>query len=98
VPAGSATSVRQSPLTAGASDPYAFTAHALRDIPIWMFHGADDTVIEPGESRRMHEALLRERAADVRYTEYAGVGHNAWTRAYAEPALWQWLFDQRQRN
>ena len=102
VPAGSATSVRQSPLTAGASDPYAVTAYALRDIPIWMFHGADDPVIEPGESRRMHEALLREHASDVRYTEYEGVGHNSWTRAYAEPALWQWLLAQRriqrQRN
>lgn len=97
-PAGSAESVRQSPLTEYALDPYGFTARALRDIPIWMFHGADDTVIEPGESRRMHEALLREHAKDVRYTEYEGVGHNAWTRAYAEPALWRWLFEQRQRN
>jgi len=98
VPAGSADSVRQSPLTMQTDDPYALTAHALRDIPIWMFHGADDTVIEPGESRHMHEALLRENAKDVRYTEYEGVGHNSWTRAYAEPELWQWLFAQRQRN
>lgn len=98
VPAGNAESVRQSPLTLHADDPYAFAAHALRDIPIWMFHGADDTVIDPGESRRMHEALLRENASDVRYTEYEGVAHNSWTRAYAEPELWRWLFAQRQRN
>jgi predicted peptidase len=97
-PAGSAESVRQSPLTEYALDPYAFTAHALRDIPIWMFHGADDTVIEPGESRTMQAALLRENAKDVRYTEYEGVGHNSWTRAYAEPELWRWMFAQRQRN
>jgi predicted peptidase len=97
-PAGSAESVRQSPLTEYALDPYTFTAHALRHIPIWMFHGADDTVIEPTQSRSMHAALLREHAADVHYTEYAGVGHNSWTRAYAEPGLWDWLFEQRQRN
>lgn len=93
-PAGTATSVRQSPLSEYALDPYGFTAHALRDIPIWMFHGADDMVIAPSESRRMHEALLRE-GADVRYTEYEGVGHASWTRAYAEPELWRWLFAQR---
>jgi len=97
VPNGSAESVRQSPLTMHADDPYAFTAHALRDVPIWMFHGADDTVISPAESRTMHAALLREGAA-VRYSEYEGIAHNAWTRAYAEPELWQWLFAQRQRN
>jgi len=96
-PAGSATSVRQSPLSAYALDPYGFTAHALRDVPIWMFHGADDDVISPGESRRMNEMLLRE-GADVRFNEYKGVGHGAWERAYAEPELWRWLLAQRQRN
>jgi predicted peptidase len=96
-PAGSATSVRQSPLTAHAADPYAFTARALRNKPVWIFHGADDDVIAPSESRRMNEMLERE-GADVRYTEYKGVGHDSWTRAYAEPELWRWLLTQRQRN
>lgn len=94
VPAGSATSVRQSPLTAGVEDPYAFTAKALRDIPVWVFHGADDTVVLPSESRRMVEAL-RAAGSDVRYTEYRGVGHGSWDRAYAEEALWTWLFEKR---
>lgn len=93
VPAGSATSVRQSPLTAGAADPYAFTANALRHIPAWIFHGADDTVVLPSESRKMHEALLAA-GGDVRYTEYPGVGHGSWERAYDEEALWAWLFAQ----
>jgi predicted peptidase len=39
--------------------------------------------------------LLRELHADVRYTEYHGVAHDSWDRAYAEPGLWTWLFDQR---
>lgn len=97
LPAGSATSVRQSPLTKGAADPYAFTAERVRAIPSWIFHGADDTVVLPSESRKMHEAL-RAESADVRYTEYEGVGHNAWDRAYGEPALWEWLFTQRRTD
>jgi predicted peptidase len=42
----------------------------------------------------MYEAL-RAEGADVEYTEYAGVGHDSWTRAYREPELWPWLFAQR---
>jgi predicted peptidase len=94
VPHGSAISVRQSPLTTAESDPYAFTAQRLRHLPVWMFHGDDDTVIEPSESRTMHDAL-RAVGANVRYTEYEGVGHNAWDRAYGEAELWSWLFEQR---
>jgi len=42
----------------------------------------------------MAEAL-RRAGGDVRYTEYAGVGHNSWESAYNEPELWRWLFAQR---
>ena len=93
VPAGSATSVRQSPLTADAADPYAFVAQHLRDVPVWIFHGAEDTVVLPGESRKM-VAALRDAQGFVRYTEYDGVGHGSWDRAYAEEELWAWLFQQ----
>ena len=94
VPHGSATSVRQSPLTKAVGDPYAFVAAQLRDTPAWLFHGADDTVILPSESRQMF-AALRAAGADVRYTEYKGVAHNSWERAYAEKEMWRWLFRQR---
>ena len=86
-------SVQQSRLTMGKDDPYAFTAHALRHLPIRMFHGDADPVIPVIESQRMAEALKNE-GADVNYIEFAGVGHNAWDRAYGDPELWQWLFRQ----
>ena len=69
----------------------------MRDVPVWMFHGAKDDIILPRESRTMRKMLLR-KGADVRYTEYRNVGHASWERAYAEPELWRWLFAQRQRN
>jgi predicted peptidase len=95
VPHATTTAVRQSPLTAGAVDPYEFTAHALRNVPIRIFHGTDDQVIPVIESQRMRDALERERAPDVHYTEYPGVGHNAWEKAYADQEMWTWLFAQR---
>ena len=75
-------------------DRYAFAARTLRHLPIRIYHGDDDQIVPVTESRRMHEALRRE-GADVQYTEYAGVGHDSWTPAYAEPELWPWLFAQR---
>lgn len=96
LPQATTTSVRQSPLTTQAADPYAFVAHELRHLPIWIFHGDADTTISVSESRRMADALRKEGAA-VRYTEYPGVGHNAWDPAYGEPELWQWLFAQRRQ-
>jgi predicted peptidase len=89
--------VQQSPLTKGATDPYAFTAHALKDFPLWIFHGDSDAVIPVDESRRL-VAELRREGADVHYTEYAGVGHNAWDRAYGEEELWRWLFSHKRKE
>ena len=94
LPHDTTAAVQQSPLNQSASDPYAFTAHALRHLPIRLFHGDADAVIPVSESRRMAEALQSE-GADVKYVELSGVGHNAWDRAYGDAAIWEWLFQQR---
>jgi acetyl esterase/lipase len=38
---------------------------------------------------------LKAAGADVKYTEYPGVGHNSWDNAFAEPELLPWLFKQK---
>lgn len=86
------TSVRRSPLTMNAGDPFAFVANALKAKPIWIFHGADDPIIPASESRRMYDALRHANATDVHYTEFPNVGHNAWDPAYGTEELWTWLF------
>jgi predicted peptidase len=97
LPHATTTAVQQSPLTRDTADPYAFTAHALRSLPIWICHGDADPVIPVEESRRMAEQLRRD-GADVRYSEYPGVGHNAWDRAYGDAEVWRWLFMQRRKG
>jgi predicted peptidase len=94
LPHETTTAVQQSPLTMSASDPYAFTAHALRRLPIRIFHGDADPVIPVEESRRMAGALKAE-GADIQYVEFPGVGHNAWDHAFGDAQLWDWLFKQR---
>jgi predicted peptidase len=80
----------------GAPDPYGALAGAIGTTPIWMFHGADDPVVPVAESRRMFEAL-QKAGGNARYTEYPDSGHEAWLRAYADPALPAWLLQQRLR-
>jgi predicted peptidase len=78
-------------------NPYGALAAAIGPTPVWLFHGADDNVISPDQSRRMYAALVAHHG-DVRYTEYDGVGHDVWDRAYGEPALPKWLFAQRRAS
>jgi predicted peptidase len=67
---------------------------ALRDKPIWVFHGGQDDVVREINSRRI-VAALREMGSNVRYTMYPEAGHDSWTPAYAEEELWAWLGQQR---
>ena len=70
------------------------TAPQLARLPIWCFHGAADTVVLPARSRAMI-AAIRAAGGAAAYTELAGVGHDAWTPAYRDPDVLDWLFRQR---
>ena len=63
---------------------------ALRALPFWAFHGANDPVVDQSNSLRMVEAL-RDFGCAVKYTVYPDVGHDAWVRAYNDDALYTWL-------
>ena len=74
----------------GSPDPWREAAQALRDVPVWMVHGARDTVIPVEQSRRM-AAALRAAGAPLHYRELPEVSHNAWDAAYGDAGLWRWL-------
>jgi len=76
------------------SDPYAETARRIGSTPTWIFHGGADPTVPVEESRKMAEALQAAKG-NVRYTEYPGVEHNSWDKAYAEPDLVSWLLAQK---
>jgi len=77
-----------------SADPYAATAKKIGNTPVWVFHGGDDDTVPVTESRQMVEAL-KAAGGNVRYTEYSGVKHNSWDKAYSEPELPTWLLAQR---
>jgi predicted peptidase len=62
----------------------------LKDVPCWYFVGADDDVT-PVQSARDMVAALKEAGGRPRFTEFAGVGHNCWDRAYDTDELYDWL-------
>ncbi len=68
--------------------------HRLLDLPLWVFHGADDSVVPAERSRSLVETL-GHWGGKPRYDELSGVGHNSWTPAYQEDRAIGWLFEQR---
>jgi predicted peptidase len=81
------------PVCGGADEA---TAPVIKDIPIWCFHGGADPVVPTDRSRNMIKAL-QAAGGEPKYTEYPGVGHNSWDKAYSEPELPKWLFSQKRQ-
>jgi len=68
-------------------------ASALKELPIWTFHGRQDKNVPPDASRRMVQAL-KATGGEIRYTEYENGAHLIWDQAYSEKELVPWLLKQ----
>jgi predicted peptidase len=65
-------------------------ADKLKDVPVWAFHGAKDQAVSAAEEQRIVDAV-NKRGGSAKLTLYPDLGHNAWDRAYSDPALFEWL-------
>jgi predicted peptidase len=76
-------------------DPKSYSEAAAKvgNVPVWIFHGAADDIVPVTESQRMF-AAMKKVSSDSHYTEYPGVGHQSWVKAYDEPKLFPWLFSK----
>ena len=90
----------------GDNSPYIEAATKIGKTPVWIFHGSNDPDVPVSESRHMAEAMKTVlgqatvytephegalKLPEVIYSEYPGIGHNSWDKAYAEPNLIPWL-------
>jgi len=77
----------------GAGDPK--TAVAIKNIPIWDFHGSADPLVPVSATREMISAL-QSAGGSPKYTEIAGAGHEIWDPIYEDSGdtLYRWLFSQ----
>ncbi|MEM6782370.1 MAG: prolyl oligopeptidase family serine peptidase [Bacteroidota bacterium] len=76
----------------GGSFP--FRARTLAGTPIWVFHGALDTVVPLERSAEMARAI-QAVGGDVKLTVYPEAGHDSWSDTYANPAVYEWLLSHR---
>lgn len=70
-------------------------AFMLKDMPIWVFHGAQDQIVSPKYSRNMVSAI-QLAGGSPGFTEYPDEGHiGAWVEAYSDPDLLEWMFSKK---
>jgi acetyl esterase/lipase len=72
-------------------------AQALKNVPIWCVVGDADRDRTVLNAREM-VAALRDVGASPRETEYRGVGHNSWDRAYSDPGIIEWMIAQKRSD
>ena len=83
------------PVCGGGDPSY---AEALVDMPIWTFHGSDDSSVPVEGTRKMVEALEAAGSKNIKYTEYENAEHNVWNMAYIEDDLLAWLFGSTKKS
>lgn len=66
---------------------------ALKNMPIWVFHGEKDTVVPISESEHMVNALKTSGVdmTNVKFTRYPNAQHDSWSETYRNPAFYEWL-------
>ena len=65
-----------------------------KKVPLWVFHGAKDNIVQPEHSIIMVEAI-KAAGGNPKFTLYPNDGHNSWDHAFAEPDLMAWLFSHK---
>jgi len=72
-------------------------AKALKNLPVWAFHGAKDTNVPPSASSSMVEAL-RSEGGRVRFTLYPELDHDCWMVTYQNAKLYDWFLRHRRQS
>ncbi|MDC6350796.1 prolyl oligopeptidase family serine peptidase [Zeaxanthinibacter sp. PT1] len=76
----------------GGGDPKTVKTYA-KEVPMWIFHGAMDNVVDPIYSLQMGSQIL-EDGGFPNITIYSDANHNSWDPAFVEPGLLKWLFSK----
>lgn len=71
-----------------------WNAERLKNLPIWAFHGALDTVVLPIESQKMVDAV-NQHGGNAKLTIFENDHHNSWDSTFATTEMWEWLFKQQ---
>lgn len=84
------TFFRLAPICGGGMN---WRASALKNIPVWAFHGQADDDVPRVYSEVMVDAV-NAQGGDAVLTQFPGVGHNSWDPAYLTTDLIPWLLGE----
>ena len=74
-----------------------YLANRLKNVPVWAFHGAKDSVVPLDLSEKMVGAVKRS-GGDAKLTVYPEAGHDSWTATYDNAKLYEWLLSHRRKG
>ena len=69
----------------------------IKDLPVWVFHGAKDTVVNISESQEMVDALM-ECGGNVKFSVFQNKGHDIMNDVYRNEELYKWLLQQSRKK
>lgn len=71
-------------------------APRIKHLPVWVFHGAKDSVVPIKSSEDMVNAL-KANGGDVKFTVYPDADHDSWTATYDNPELYKWFLEHKRQ-
>ncbi|MCL5029119.1 MAG: prolyl oligopeptidase family serine peptidase [Bacteroidetes bacterium] len=79
----------------GGGDPSKVCA--IKNLPVWVFHGAKDQVVPIKRSVEMVEAL-EACGGNPKFSVFPEAAHDSWTQAYNNPKLYEWFLEHKKEN
>lgn len=70
---------------------------ALKDLPIWAFHGSEDDIVPLIRSQEIIDQLSKIDS-DAKLSIYDNVQHDSWSATYANPEIYDWLLSHTTCN
>ena len=77
----------------GGGDPA--YAEAMKDLPIYIFHGMQDRIVMPSRSIQMYDAIRETGSQNAILITYPELGHGCWDEAFSTPGIFNWLFGKK---
>ena len=87
------------PVCGGGSGMHGFPERvcALKEVPVWAFHGALDDVVPVSETMVLVDRL-KNCGGNVRVTLYPDAGHDSWTPTYTNQELYDWFLEHKHQQ
>ena len=76
----------------GRTNTYEF--ENFKDMPIWMFHGAQDSTVDFSNINKILKRLKEKGHSYYKVTIYPHGSHEIWDTVYDNPEVYDWLLNQ----